>query len=329
MNNAQMSARVGLFFLVGIALIWVTFASLSNGKLTREKGYTLTATFRNLKELKTGDEVRMAGVRIGSVVETRLNGRKAEAVLLIDNRVQVCKDAGATVAMAGLLGNNYVSIDLGNESSGFLEAGTAIKSLDTPDLNSLVTQMGEIGKKIDNALSDFNSAMGGKDGKGILGKVDKLIGENEVKIGQLTNNLAEVSERLKQGEGTLGKLINDPKLHDEMLVTVGEIKNAANEAKLFVSNAQGIIEQVKSGQGSLGVLLYDKQAGENIKVVTKNLREISDKLNKGEGTLGKLINDEGLYQQTQGAIKKLDRALDGMADQGPITAVGVTANALF
>lgn len=49
----------------------------------------------------------------------------------------------------------------------------------------------------------------------------------------------------------------------------------------------------------------------------------------GEGTLGKLINDDSLYTSTQSTMKKADRALDGLDDSGPITAVGIVAKSLF
>jgi len=329
MNNAQMSARVGLSLVIGLALIWVTFESLSAGKLTRDKGYVLTAHFNNLKELKVGDEVRMAGVKIGSVQDTRLQGRKAEAVLLVDKKVQVCKDSTATIAMAGLLGSNYVALDLGDEKTGFLEPGSEMKSVETADLNSLVTQLGDIGRKVDNALSDFNAAMGGKGGQGILGKVESIVEDNRTNIREVTTNLKQITDKVNKGEGTLGRLVNDTKLHDELMASVGEIKGAATQAKDFIANAQTIIDQVKTGEGTLGALIYDKQSGDNIKVVAKNLRELSDKLNKGQGSLGRLINDDSLFLQAQGAVKKLDRAMDSMADQGPLTAVGIAANSLF
>jgi phospholipid/cholesterol/gamma-HCH transport system substrate-binding protein len=150
-----------------------------------------------------------------------------------------------------------------------------------------------------------------------------------VKIGEITTNLQSVTSKIDKGQGTIGRLVNDPKLHDELLATVGEIKVAATQAKDFVANAQTIVDQVKSGQGTLGVLLYDKPSGENIKVVAKNLRELSDKLNSGQGTLGKLMTDESLYLDAKNAVKKLDRALDGMADQAPISAVGAAAGGLF
>jgi len=46
-------------------------------------------------------------------------------------------------------------------------------------------------------------------------------------------------------------------------------------------------------------------------------------------SIGKLLADDGLYKDAQATLKKADRALDGLGEQGPITAVGVVANALF
>ncbi len=97
MKNFSQTARVGLFFIFGVALIWVTYETLSEGRVLEHKGYTLVAGFENLKELKVGDEVRMAGVKIGSVEKTRLAGRRAEAVLRIDSDVTVHADSTATV----------------------------------------------------------------------------------------------------------------------------------------------------------------------------------------------------------------------------------------
>ena len=330
MNNAQMSARVGLFFVFGVALIWVVFQSLSTGKITREDGYELVAHFKTLKELKPGDEVRMAGVKIGTVESTRLEGRRAVAVLLVSQKIQVSKDATATIAMASLLGSNYVSLDLGSANVGFLSPGATVHTEDTPDLNTIVRELGDVGTKIDTALSGFSQSVnGGKTGPGLIGKLDKMVDDNGVKINRITTNLEQITDKINRGQGTIGKLVNDDTLNNQLLATVGEIKSAATETKSFVSSAQAIVNQVKSGQGTLGVLLYDKASADNLKVTLRNVRELSDKLNEGKGTLGKLFNDDSLYLQAQGAVKKLDRTLDGMGDEAPVSAVGSAAQALF
>lgn len=332
MNTAQQTARVGLFFLLGLALTWVTWETLSDGKLFKQTGYTLVAGFENLKELKQGDEVRMAGVKIGSVESTNLSasGRRAEAVLRINPKVEIKSDANASIVMAGLIGTNYIGIDLGSAAAAPLKDGAEIRTKVTPDINAIMTELGGLGQKLDSALSSITASVSG-DGKspGLFQKLDRLVTDNSAKIDTTMTNLASVTEKLNKGEGTLGRLINDPTIHDQLVATVGEIRGAATEAKTFVANAQSIVDQVKTGKGTLGALIFDEKAGNDIKVVTANLRDISEKIAKGEGTLGKLLADDSLYLGMQSTLKKADRAIDGLGDSGPITAVGAAASVLF
>ncbi|HEX2854139.1 MAG TPA: MlaD family protein [Opitutaceae bacterium] len=331
MNTTQQTARVGLFFLLGLALVWVTFETLSDGKVFKDRGFTLVAGFENLKELKVGDEVRMAGVKIGSVEKTQLAGRRAEAILRIDPGVQIKKDATATIVMAGLIGTNYVSVDLGTPAAETLPPGAEIQTRVTPDINSIMSDIGKLGQKLEGALGSLGSALGGdgKEGGGLFQKLDKLVTENNEKVSATMSNLQDITTKLKNGEGTIGKLINDPKLHDELLATVTDIKAAAAGAKDFMANAQGIVDEVKAGKGAIGTLVYDQATAENIKTTVANIRAMSDKIAKGEGSLGMLINDDTLVRDAQATLKKADRALEGLGDSGPITAVGVVANSLF
>jgi len=332
MNNAQQTARVGLFFLLGLALTWVTFETLSGGKLFREEGYTLVAPFASLKELKSGDEVRMAGVKVGVVERTRLNTeqRRAEAILRISADVKIPADSVAAISMAGLIGTNYIGVDMGSATTPPLNPGDEIRTRTTPDLNSVMSDIGALGQKLESALGAFGNAMGGNgDEPGLFQKLDRLVSENHDKVTATMTNLQEITSKVNSGEGTIGRLVNDPQLYNELVSTVQDIKNAAAGAKDFMANAQGIIDQVKSGQGTLGALIYDDTTGENIKATVANFRAVSDKIANGEGTLGKLINDDQLFQSAQSTLKKADRALDGMSDSGPITAVGIVANSLF
>lgn len=331
MNNFQQTARVGLFFILGLALTWVTFETLRGGKVFKDQGYNLIAGFESLKELKEGDDVRMAGVKVGEVEKTRLAGRRAEAVLRISHEVKIKSDANAMIVMAGLIGSNYLSISLGTEAATDLPDGAEITTKTTPDLNSVMTQMGELGKKLETAIGDLSGALSGdgKDGPGIIKKIDQLVTENRENISKTTANLQEITAKVNKGEGTLGRLISDPKMYDELVTTIAEIKNGASEAKTFIANAQKIIDQVKSGQGAIGALVFDQKAGEDIKVSIANIRSVSDKISRGEGSLGKLLSDESLFRDAQSIMKKADRALDGLDDTGPITAVGVVYGGLF
>ena len=66
-----------------------------------------------------------------------------------------------------------------------------------------------------------------------------------------------------------------------------------------------------------------------MKATIANLRSVSDKISRGEGTLGKLLGDDSMLRDMQSIMKKADRALDGLDDTGPISAVGVVAGGLF
>lgn len=332
MNNPQQTARVGLFFVLGLALTWVTFATLSGDSVFKAKGYRLVAGFENLKELKKGDEVRMAGVTIGSVHETRLDlaHRRGEAVLLINPGIEIASDSSASIVMAGLIGTNYIGIDLGSPGAAPLKPGDEIKTKVTPDINSIMSDLGTLGQKLESAFSSFSTSVSG-DGKspGLFQKLDRVISENSDKVTATMTNLQDITSKLNRGEGTIGKLINDPTLHDDLVAAVVDIKATAAEAKIFITDAQAVMAQVKSGKGTLGALVYDDTAANNLKASVANIRAVSDKLAKGEGTLGKLINDDSLYTGAQATLKKADRAIDGLGDTGPITAVGIVASSLF
>lgn len=330
MNNAQMSVRVGLFFLLGVALIWITHQSLTGSKLGRDDGYDLTARFATIKELKAGDEVRLAGVTVGAVEATRLSGRHAEVVMRISDGIEVAADSVATIAMSGLLGSNYVSLTLGSPNSRAIAPESMLRSEDTPGLNTVISQVGEIGRKVEQALTQFAGALG-TDGSsdGLMGKLNAVIDDNAAKIDAITTNLEVVTTRLRDGEGTLGKLLTEEQGYNDLVLAIAEIRSAAESANAFMTEAESMVVHLKRGEGTLGTLMYDETAAANLRLTMSNLQELSDKLNSGEGTLGRLINDDELYLEAQSTIQKVNRAVDGLADQGPITAVGVAANSLF
>jgi phospholipid/cholesterol/gamma-HCH transport system substrate-binding protein len=330
MNNAQQTARVGLFFLLGIALVWVTFETLSGGKILKNEGYTLIAGFESVRELKEGDQVRMAGVKIGEVRATRLAGRRAEAVLSIDKGVRIKSDATASIVMEGLIGTNYIAIDLGSANTPDLAPGAEIHTASTPDLNAVMKQLGQVGQKLEDALGSLGNALTG-DGKnpGLVQHLDSLVADNRDKIGSTLTNLQQITDKMNRAEGTLGRLVNDAKLHDELVASVQQIKAAAAEARAFVASAEGVVDQVKQGKGAVGALVYDQKTADDLKAAVANLRSVSDKISRGEGTLGKLLSDDSLLRDAQAVMKKADRALDSLDDTGPITAVGAVGKGLF
>lgn len=333
MKTTLNTVRVGLFFILGIALIWIAYETLSEGRMFREDSYTLYARFDNIQTLRNGDDVRMSGVRVGRVGETRLENGKAITILDIRPEIEIARDSVATISMASLLGANFVAIEPGDFDLGILEPGSEITTRRSTDLNEIFAGLGEASEEMGDLFARIGSAVdritGTGDEPGVLDNLNVILGENRDSIRSTLTNIESITGKIDRGEGTIARLINDDTAYDSLLATVEEIRLAASSASELVDGAQEIFAQVQSGQGTLGMLIYNEDLGHEIERIAGNIRDISDKIAAGEGTLGRLVADDSLYNDIQAVVQKAERTIDGLGEQGPITAVGIAANALF
>ena len=104
---------VGIFALAGVAAL--AFLSLRLGRLELfpAPGYTLYANFDTIAGLKTGDQVEIAGVKVGKVTAVALEDNRAHVTLRINQGVEIDNDAFAAVKSSGIIGDKFISIALG------------------------------------------------------------------------------------------------------------------------------------------------------------------------------------------------------------------------
>jgi phospholipid/cholesterol/gamma-HCH transport system substrate-binding protein len=103
----------------------------------------------------------------------------------------------------------------------------------------------------------------------------------------------------------------------------------STDLKLTLADARQIIDQANSGQGTLGKLLKDESLYAETTASMTNLREILQKINQGQGSVGKLVNDQEFYKNAKLTLQKLDKATEGLEDQGPLSVLGIAVNSLF
>jgi phospholipid/cholesterol/gamma-HCH transport system substrate-binding protein len=146
-NSRSLEIGTGLFVLLGFAALAFLTAQLPGSSLKlggAEGGYTVTALFDNVGDLKPGSPVTMAGVRIGRVESIRFDPRqfKAAVVLRLDSQFnEIPDDSDASIQTAGLLGGTYVGIGPGG-SETFLQQGGQIEfSQSAIVLESLVNKV--------------------------------------------------------------------------------------------------------------------------------------------------------------------------------------------
>lgn len=323
--NSSRSIRVALFFIFGVVLTWIVYDTFTVSKSYNEHSYVLRAPFEDVKQLKTGSDVRLSGVSIGSVTELRLENNQAVAMLQIHKNHVVPVDSIAIITTAGLLGNNYISIQVGNLHQ-YLNESDTIKTKEGADINRIVEQLGQIGNKISNFLDD----MSGSESGSLFGGINNMIEEARPKINGVLDNLNEITGKVASGKGTAGKLIYEETAHSQIVAAVDTIQKAAVNADNFFKNASTLMDKLnKDNEGPLAFILNNKEATNQLRDTLANVNEFSQRLNSQESTLGKLISDDGLYKQTESILNKVNNAVEGVENSGPMTAVGVAASALF
>jgi len=115
--------------LGGIVLIvavgFIVFAFKSAGLTSGAGGYEITAEFDDASGLTPGTDVRMAGVKIGTVVSQRLNPETffADVVLSIDDSIELPSDTSARIVPEGLLGGNFVELEPGGDIESIAPGG--------------------------------------------------------------------------------------------------------------------------------------------------------------------------------------------------------------
>jgi phospholipid/cholesterol/gamma-HCH transport system substrate-binding protein len=116
---------VGIFAILGIIALAVLSLSLGKISIFPAPGYTLFASFDNISGLKTGDQVQLAGVQIGKVVDIGVKDYRAVVAMRINESVKIDEDAYAAVKTSGIIGDKYVSIQPG-ASDHYLTNGDTI-----------------------------------------------------------------------------------------------------------------------------------------------------------------------------------------------------------
>ncbi|MGB0683534.1 MAG: outer membrane lipid asymmetry maintenance protein MlaD [Magnetovibrionaceae bacterium] len=128
--------------VLGCAALFIFFAyDLANVKA--EAGYQVTATFYKIGGLQSGSDVRMSGIKIGTVKSGRLDPETYDAIvdLHINEGVELPADTVAVIADSGLIGGKYVRLEPGKSTDRITAGGTITQ---TKDFRSLEDQVGEI-----------------------------------------------------------------------------------------------------------------------------------------------------------------------------------------
>ncbi len=257
--------RVGILATLSFVILAAALVLISGGRGIFTPKYTIRTHLPNASGLRKGSLVWLAGVEVGSVDQVRISrsdhpDRAVEVVMKIEQTYQdsIRRDSQAALGSIGLLGDKYIEISRGSQSSPALSENGEIDGSAPPDI-----------KRVIQGTNDLMA-----------------------NVGDLVDKVKEITGKVNVREGTLGKLINDPTIFNNLTGASKEL--------------QDLVTQIKTGEGTLTRLMLQPDIYEDVKKMLLQVESIVSKVNEGEGTLGKFVNDPSLYDRTESMMARVE-----------------------
>lgn len=290
------SLKVGIVVTVSLGIVFFVIVFSGGIENMVKKKVSFDVYISDVKGLRKGAPVRVAGVDVGAVKDIRLNKEYGTVVTLSINKEvldYLKADSRATVQTIGLLGDKYIEITPGVSSEPF-----------DPSRGMLGNPQIELREVILTATSTIN-------------KVERLIARFDILI-----------EKLDRAEGTLPKLFFDPTLYNNLNSTVAELRQTLTEIRsgslMEISkdkelhqrvlstfrNLDEASKKIASSEGSLGKLINDPQLYENLIKTTQRLDSLIESIEKSEGAFSVLLKDKKTADELRDTVRQLKELVE-------------------
>lgn len=288
-TNAQ-KAKLGMFvILTGLVLIIALYLIGKKQNLFGET-FKITGVFNNVNGLKLGNNVRYAGINVGTVKEIFMVNDSTICVdMVIEEgiRKHMKENAFAVVGSDGLVGSMVVSIFPGDGMGKVLQEGDTIFSVKKKSTTDMMSTL---------SVTNDNAAA-------------------------LSKELLSIAQSINEGKGTLGLLVNDEAMGADLKEIVANLKNVSLDASKVIEEIKGVVSSAHNEDNLLNVLLKDsvtadqfrtivtnlEKSSEDMKLVISNLNEVTVKVKEGEGVFNYMVSDTVLVKDIDETVKNIKK----------------------
>jgi phospholipid/cholesterol/gamma-HCH transport system substrate-binding protein len=216
-------ARLGAFIALTLAALAAGVFIIGSKEFLFSSTYTLKTQFDNVAGLASGANVLVGGVVSGDVQAITLPhkpGGKVTVVLELDKRTReiVKQDSVASIETEGLLGNQYVAVSFGSAGQSEVRDGDTIAGIPPLEMSELIKKTSGI---LDSSQQAINNAT------------------------LATAHLNSVTAKIDSGQGTVGALVNDKQLYNNLQQTTVTLHDTMLEAQTGVTDFQENMEALK------------------------------------------------------------------------------------
>lgn len=255
--------KLGFFIIAGLALFLFAIFYIGGQQNLFTNTIMIYSDFETVSGLSEGSSVRYSGIQVGTVESIGITGvnKVTVAMRIKSSEKQFIKtDSRILIASDGLVGNKIVNISKGSQDSPEVKDGDFLPS-ETP---------AEIQDIIDNLNESTKGAQ------------------------KVAKEIAEIVTKVNEGEGTLGQLINNKSLYQNVDSLMNSYAAITGKINQIVYKVSGTIDQVSTEFSSFSVSLRN---------ITGDIEQITAKLNSNQSLVGTLLTDTAFANDIKGIIE--------------------------
>lgn len=283
------NTKLGLFVVLGTLLLIAALYFIGTKQNLFGNTFEIAAKFRNVNGLMKGNNVRFAGIDVGTVKSINIiNDTAVDVVMLVEKKIQpyIKKNAIASVGTDGLMGNKLVNINSSSWPSASVVENDVLATINPIEQDEMMRTL--------NATNENVKA--------------------------ISSNLRTITDKIN-GKNNLWSLLMDTVVAGNLKTSVVNIKLMSNQALSVTGNLKGITNDIKNGKGSIGALITDTSFASGIHQTIVNLQKVSDtaavitgdlsfilkRLKQGQGSVGVLLNDTSFVYNLNTSLKSIDK----------------------
>jgi phospholipid/cholesterol/gamma-HCH transport system substrate-binding protein len=255
-RKLDIEIKAGIFLFLGIVVAMITVIMMGGGKSLTESYYPIYLEIHDSGGLAKGAAIRSGGLKIGRVKDINFNENyeTVRITLLIEEsfKQRIRQDSMVRFQTQGVLGDKYLEISAGSSNLPIIEEGGSIQAEAGKDLSTVLADGSSAVQLLKENLANLKVITGSMAQKNQMANIMKDLESTTSNLKELTHNLKAsnlpgelaatmknlraVSEKVKNGEGTIGALFSDATLYEDLKGLIGGA-NRNNVLKFFVRQA--------------------------------------------------------------------------------------------
>lgn len=286
--------KLGIFTLAGILFLVITLYMIGRDQNLFGSNIIIKAQFRNAQGVVPGNNVRYSGIQIGTVSSVNLiNDTLIEINMLIDEKSssKILSNALAAIGTEGLIGNKIINLFPGEGTGTPIREGDILKAKKTTDTDAILETL---------SITNQNAAV-------------------------LSAELVQTVNRINKSTA-LWKILNDDTLASNLKASLLNIRQASEKTNHLVGELNGLVADVKNGEGTAGRLLYDTALAVQLSAALAKLDEaannassltgkldglltgIQQDLETGKGPANAILKDSSMVNKLQNSLTNIEKS---------------------